>query len=257
MPQNASPALPDFIIVGTQKGGTSSVYNTLIQHPQITAASKKEVHFFDRNHNRGEAWYSRHFSKTDGKITGEATPFYLFHPRCAERIAALLPRVKIIILLRDPTMRAYSHYQHMVRRGLETLDFEAALEAEEKRTAAGWQKVLSGEAGNSSPLQQFSYRRRGLYLEQILRYENFFSPGQLHIDFSERFYQNPLAFVASLYRFLDVDDHFEPADLIPRKPGNYAIQHQAALKDLSLFYKPYNDALFRHIGKSMTWGIDS
>ncbi|MCB1614738.1 MAG: sulfotransferase [Pseudomonadales bacterium] len=251
--QNES-VLPDFIIVGTQKGGTSSVYNALSQHPRISPAKKKEVHYFDQHFDQSLQWYSSHFYRThNGDRTGEASPFYLFHPLCAERIASILPAVKIIVLLRNPVDRAYSHYQHMCRRGIETLSFDQAIKAEKKRTETGWQKLLRGEIISSSPLQQFSYVRRGLYLEQLLRYENLFPRTHIKVLCSEDFYHSPLPFLSTLYEFLDVDPAFQPEDLLPRKPGNYTKEKSATLSALEDYFAPHNEALFRHLGVRFNW----
>src|SRR5579885_2674785 len=127
--------LPDFIIIGTQRGGTTSLYAYLGQHPQIAPAVIKEVHFFDNNYERGVGWYRTQFpflieksiAKNIGQqnfITGEASPYYLFHPHVPERAAKVVPGAKLIVLLRNPIDRAYSHYYHEVELGHEKLSFE-------------------------------------------------------------------------------------------------------------------------------------
>ena len=113
-------ALPDFLIVGAQKGGTSSLYAYLAQHPSVLPSFRKEVKFFDCNYFCGHTWYRAHFPlryklSRGNRITGEGTPNYLFHPTALQRLALTLIDVKIIILLRNPADRAYSHYQHQKR----------------------------------------------------------------------------------------------------------------------------------------------
>jgi hypothetical protein len=108
-------ALPAFIIVGTQKGGTSSLYSYLCTHPEVWPATKKEVHFFDNHFSETEEWYRSHFPsrlklKLTGRITGEASPYYLFHPLAPRRMADVAPKAKLIMLLRNPVKRAISHY---------------------------------------------------------------------------------------------------------------------------------------------------
>jgi hypothetical protein len=113
--------LPNFIIIGSARSGTTSLYNYLVQHPGIAPALRKEVHFFDYNYQRGCSWYQgqfpthpyMHYMQTihrQAMITGEASPYYLFHPYVPQRVAQLLPEIKLIALLRNPIERAFSHY---------------------------------------------------------------------------------------------------------------------------------------------------
>ena len=147
-------AMPDFLIIGTQRGGTTSLYNYLLARPQIAAATRKEVHFFDNNFHRGIPWYRAHFpSLIQGDmaetirgqrfITGEASPYYLFHPHAPARAALVVPKAKLIVLLRNPVDRAYSHYCRMVKKGRETLSFEDALAQEEIRTRGEGQRLAA------------------------------------------------------------------------------------------------------------------
>ena len=126
--------LPDFLIIGTQRGGTTSLYHYLQAHPCIRPASTKEVHFFDTKFHKGLAWYRGHFptrieqssvNRLHGHslMTGEATALYLFHPHAPKRVAKALPFVKLIVLLRNPVDRALSHYYHAIKHGYETLSF--------------------------------------------------------------------------------------------------------------------------------------
>ncbi len=140
--------LPDYLIIGAQRAGTTSLHRYLIQHPGVrTTLRTKGVHFFDTGYGRGMSWYASRFptrltawyvARRHGVElrTGEASPYYLFHPHVPGRVAEHLPQVKLIALLRDPVGRAYSHYQHEVARGFETLSFEEAIEAEAARLAA-------------------------------------------------------------------------------------------------------------------------
>ena len=126
--------LPDFLGIGTQKGGTTYLHGLLKQHPQVYLAYPKEVHFFSLHYDKGLNWYSHQFDiATADQRCGEITPYYLFHPLAAERIATALPKVKLVVLLRDPVDRALSQYFHSKRLGLESLDLEEALIAEPRR----------------------------------------------------------------------------------------------------------------------------
>ena len=112
--------LPDFLIIGAQKCGTSFLYRFLVKHPHVKSAFVKEVHYFDLNFAKGNNWYRSNFPlqvrNTRTYITGEASPYYLFHPHAARRASMVVPDAKLLILLRNPVDRAHSHYQHQVKR---------------------------------------------------------------------------------------------------------------------------------------------
>ena len=185
---------PDFIIVGAQKAGTTSLYNCLKQHPEIVPASKKEIQYFSQFYNKGYDWYLQHFKLRDDNLqSGEASPFYLFHPHAAARIAQALPEVRIIVLLRNPVQRAISHYHQQARCGHEKLTMFEAFINEERRIAKPWQKLLNNEQVSGVKIQQCSYLKRGLYLEQLLRYEAHFPPAQIHLVDSDVFSPIPWA----------------------------------------------------------------
>src|SRR5437764_5111475 len=123
--------LPDFLIIGTQRGGTTSLYHYLKTHPCVQLANTKDTHFFDKKFNKGLSWYRGHFPTRLGKyytqrvrqqpfVTGEASPSYLFHPHAPGRVAQLLPSARLIVLLRNPVDRAYSQYFHAVKLGHES-----------------------------------------------------------------------------------------------------------------------------------------
>lgn len=166
---------PDWIIVGAMKAGTSSLHGALHTSPQAVAPSRKEVHFFDVNWGRTDEWYRSHFIRSGRLRTGEASPSYLFHPAAAERIASRLPDARLIVLLRDPVDRAYSHWGHQVRAGREPLSFTDALDAEPERMRGG----DPDEGG--SPYYGFSYLSRGLYADQLERLYGSFDRRQVMV----------------------------------------------------------------------------
>ncbi len=245
---------PDFLIVGTQKGGTSSLYNCLNQHPDILAANKKEIHYFSMYYNRGADWYLGHFPKRDdNQLSGEASPFYLFHPQSAKRIAATFPQIKIIIMLRNPVHRAISHYHQQYRREHEKLTMKEAFEQEPQRIKAGWKKMLNDEQVSGSKVQQCSYLKRGEYLEQVERYEVHFPAEQIYLSSSEAFFSDPAAELQKIFTFLTLDNSFVPEDLWPRKPGNYGDTEPEMIDFLTDYFKPHNEALFAHLGRQFDW----
>ncbi len=153
--------LPEFLIIGGQRCGTTSLYRYLAGHPSVRPATGKELQFFSLHHRRGQRWYRAHFPvRPPGVLSFEASPYYLFDPDVPARAAAMLPQARFVALLRDPAERAYSHYLHSRSYGVEPLSFAEALDAEPARLAAG------GHAAR----RQFSYLARGRYAEQLSRW---------------------------------------------------------------------------------------
>ncbi len=208
-------ALPDFLIIGTQKGGTTSLYLYLNEHPNIGGAVIKEIHFFDKNYHLGLSWYRAQFPtplrklytrdiRKQNYIIGEASPNYIIHPHTPERIAKILPHVKLIALLRNPVERAYSQYRHNVARGYEQLSFADAIEAEEERTREEKEKVLSDEQYNSTVFSRYSYLARGIYVDQLKNWLNFFPEEQLLLLKSEELNSEPTEIFKQTLAFLNV-----------------------------------------------------
>ena len=194
--------LPDFLILGAQKAGTTALYAYLRWHPQITGPSFKEVSFFDRHYVRGERWYRAHLpARRPGKIVGEASPSYLFHPLAPERVAQLLPRARLIVLLRNPVDRAFSHYQHEVALGREPLSFEDALDREEPRMRGEVERMLSDPSYFSEAWWNYTYLARGRYAEQLERWFATFPPEQLLVLLTDELATDP---AGSYRRVLEV-----------------------------------------------------
>ena len=159
----------DFICVGTQKAGTTTLHDVLKHHPNIYLPERKEAHFFDidQRFNKGLDWWLQTFFKGDknNKKIGVFTPEYLFFKNIPERIKEVLGTdLKIIIVLRQPARRAYSHYLMSKRRGFENLDFKTALKEE-------YSRLKEDTYYNKN---HFSYISRGLYYDQIKRYIDVF-----------------------------------------------------------------------------------
>ena len=176
--------LPDFLGVGTQKGGTTYLYELLKRHPQVFLAEPKEQHFFSLHWQRGVDWYRKQFaSAAESQICGEITPYYLFHPEAPARIQSLLPNVKLIVLLRDPVERALSQYFHSRRLGLDHLDLEEAFAAEASRLRNSTETLKQGLPHLSH--QQHSYLSRSRYEEQLMRFDYYFASDQILLLKSE------------------------------------------------------------------------
>jgi hypothetical protein len=162
-------ALVDFIIAGTQKGGTTALFAYLQSHPEICLANVKETHFFDleANFKKKRVNYAelhKHFAPRQGQVLGEATPITMYWEPAPRRVWVYNPRMKIICILRDPIERAFSQWNMYCQLGYENLSFTDALNQEAERCRA------------ALPLQHrvFSYIDRGFYCEQIRRLWRFF-----------------------------------------------------------------------------------
>lgn len=253
-------ALPDFIIVGAAKAGTTSLYFYLSSHPKIYPATKKEVHYFDLNFPRGEHWYRRHFPpalrlKLEGAITGEASPYYLYHPHVPGRIAHALPDVKLIVCLRNPVDRALSHYWHVVRAGNEPLAPEEALDMETESLRIGEEKARLIADGNydSRAYRIHSYLDRGIYADQIAAYQRYFPASQLLILKSEDLFADTQGTCDSVLDFLGLDHHPLPTDTVQHK-GSYEQDVKPETRErLAAFYEPHNQRLYDLLGVDAAW----
>ena len=252
--------LPDFIIIGAQKGGTSSLFAYLAQHPQLLPSLKKEVHFFDGglnyttdNYKKGEAWYRIHFPKKDTGAHSrafEASPNYVFNPLVPRRIFDLVPVAKLILMLRNPTERAISHYFHNKEKGHELLPMLEALRAEEKRLA----DVLERQDYKSEAFRHYSYKSRGLYKEQLERFLEYFPRQQLLVLCSEQFFREPDTVLRRVLEFVEVDPTFKIQNLKPRNVArNRSKVDPEVYEYLDNYFMPHNQALYNLIGESYAW----
>jgi hypothetical protein len=177
--------LPDFLILGAQKAGTTALYAYLRWHPEITGPSFKEVSFFDRHYAHGERWYRAHMPARRRSLVGEASPGYLFHPLAPERVASMLPDARLIALLRNPVDRAFSHYQHEVALGREPLSFEDVIDREEERMRGEVERMLREPSYFSHAWWNYTYVARGRYAEQLERWFAHFPRERLLVLFTE------------------------------------------------------------------------
>jgi hypothetical protein len=254
--------LPDFIIVGAAKAGTTSLWWYLMEHPQVEQPMVKEVGFFDVGFHRGVNWYRMHFPAqrafANGKPaatvqTGESTPYYMFHPLVPGRIAATIPRAKIIMLLRNPVDRAFSHYQLKVKRRQEPLSFDEAIAAENQRLADEHEALLANPRYYSAKHDRYSYLARGRYLEQIRRWQEYFPPDQLLILESGEFFRRTSEVYARVLDFLGLA-HWKPEHFGNRYPGKYTDRmSEATRRRLVEYFGPYNEQLYAHLGKRFDW----
>jgi hypothetical protein len=213
--------LPTVLILGGQKCGTSSLHYHLAEHPDVGEPDRKEVHYFDLNASRSPLWYRSHFPLRGRYAhTLDSSPYYLFHPAVPARARALLPDTKLIVLLRDPVRRSYSHYQHSCARGHETLDFQSAIEQEEHRLEGADAQLLSSPAAQSFSHQHHSYVSRGLYAPQLARWYDCFPREQILVLRSEDLFKDPPSVLRQVQEWLGLSVRL-PSSLPPRNVRTY------------------------------------
>ncbi|MCU0568769.1 MAG: sulfotransferase domain-containing protein [Oculatellaceae cyanobacterium Prado106] len=266
--------LPEFLIIGVQKGGTTSLYRYLEQHPCVASAFAKEVHFFD-NHTRdykygkGLSWYRSHFVYSSNKfyhhlvhqqhlMTGEGSPDYIFDVHAPQRIAQALPQAKLIVLLRNPVDRAYSHYLHNVRAPWDThrepLSFEEAIAAESTRLQGEREKLLQDERYFSYRYMHYSYLERGKYAEQLQTWFNLYPQEQCLVLGSENFFADPRSHFQQVLDFLGLPswDLPEYPSFNARTEGAIAID-KGMRSQLVEYFKPHNQKLYELLNYDFGW----
>ena len=267
--------MPDFIIIGGQRCGTSSLYYYLTEQHGIASAATKEVHFFDDFYDRGLDWYRAQFPTTAYKsyveniqkrafITGEASPYYIFHPNVPCRVAKVLPNIKIIALLRNPIDRAYSQHWLEVKGTYETLPFEEAIALEPERTAGEREKLLQDERYHSFAHRRYTYLARGIYIDQLAHWMNYFPREQFLILKTEDLYSTPAPVMRQALAFLGLPD--EQIDTnkvykkykVPSKKG-YRNKDEApkmrpeTRSALVEYFRPHNARLYAFLGRDLDW----
>jgi hypothetical protein len=256
----ATGALPDFLIIGAQKCGTTSLYHLLTQHPYVEPAAFKELHFFDFDSifDEGIEWYRQCFPAPkwkDGRrtITGEGTPAYLFYPSVPGRMAKVIPRAQLIALLRNPADRAYSHYQQVARKGEETRTFEEAIGAGKKTWLLGKEGEASEGADRADLDGDSEYLSRGVYVDQLLRWSEFFREEQILVLKSEDFFERPKETLKVVLNFLGLPD-WEPEAWEIRKKGRYERgMDPATRRRLEEYFEPHNRRLYEFLGRDLGW----
>jgi hypothetical protein len=196
--ETETSALPDFVVIGAPKCGTTFFYHLLTKHPHVEPAAFKELHYFDLLFDEGIEWYRQCFSPPKLKngrktITGESTPGYLFHPLAAERMAEVVPRARLIALLRNPVDRTYSDYHHQARNREKHRTFEETVEAAFDAPDKG-------------------FLSKNVYVNHLLRWSRFFSDEQMLVLKSEDLFEYPRETLERVLDFLELPD-WEPEAL--------------------------------------------
>jgi hypothetical protein len=258
---SAGRALPDLVIIGAQRSGTTSLYQYLAANPAVGRSYLKEVHYFDLHYDRGVGWYRAHFPTTrdlramgngsGGGIALEATPNYLHHPLGPRRVRALLPQVKLVVLLRDPVSRAISHYQLSVSKGHESLPLEEALDREPERLAGERERLLSDPSYSGLSYAYFSYATRGRYAEQLEHWLAVFPREQLLVLDTAALFRDPDASVREVCEFAGIA-HRPLKSYGVRQARDYD-QYAAVRPRLREYFAPHNQRLQELLDQEFEW----
>lgn len=256
--------LPGFLIIGVQRCGTTSMYRTLSQHPAVLkAVLHKGVHYFDMNYAQGMSWYQAHFplvararrvASAEGvtPLTYESSPYYLFHPLAATRIASDLPNVKLLVLVRDPVERAYSAHAHELARGFESETFERALEMEDDRLSGEVERILANPTYLSHSHQHQAYRTRGQYADQLEALEKHIPRERILVVDSGDFFTRPEPVYDRALDFLGLPQRgyptFERHNARPRSAMPAALR-----AELDEHFKPFDARLQHWLGEVPSW----
>lgn len=256
--------LPTVLIIGGQRCGTTSLYRTLTQHPAVQkAVLHKGVHYFDMDYDKGLSWYRAHFplqltaarlQRAVGlpSLVLESSPYYMFHPMAAERVARDLPDARLLVLLRDPVERAYSAHAHELARNYETEPFERALELEPERLRGEAQRLAADAAYRSHVHRHNAYVTRGQYIEQLERVEAVVGRERLHVLDSQDFFDRPDEVYSDVLRFLGLPARgnpvFEQHNSRPRSPMPDSLRRR-----LDEHFRPFDERLARWWGRTPSW----
>ncbi|OLE21145.1 MAG: sulfotransferase [Actinobacteria bacterium 13_1_20CM_3_71_11] len=259
--------LPSFLICGGQRCGTTSMYRALAQHPAVLkAVLHKGVHYFDVSYRRGMRWYQGHFplrataARVSRRLAGvpvqtfESSPYYLYHPLAAARLAADLPGVKLLVLVRDPVERAYSQHAHELARGFESeADFGRALALEPARLRGQTQRLAADPAAYSFAHQHHAYRARGEYIRYLQRISAVVDRDRIHVVDSEDFFADPEPVYDAVLDFLGLPHlGYPPFERHNARPRSADLD-PGLRKELSAYYASFDDRLAEWLGRELAW----
>lgn len=261
-------ALPDFIVIGGQRCGTTSLFKNLAEHPQVFRPGiEKGVDYYTLHYDRGLHWYRSNFpmrSVARLRYRGpgqpqvfEACTYYMFHPFALERLARDLPDVKLIAMLRDPVERAFSAYKHEFARGFETEpDFERALALEDERLEGEFEKIASDVTYESHAHRHHAYKLRGQYVEQIERALRHFPADNIHVCESESYFREPENEYRKITDFLGLTPFLPKVfDRHNARPSSPMPGNTRAI--LEAHFAPYDERLAELLQRQPRWVTES
>lgn len=265
---------PDFLIVGAKRGGTTSLFNYLTQHPGIfglfpQVRGKKSTDYYFAHQTRSDRWYRSHFHTEQFRavharrlgyrpLSFEASPYYIWDPRIAPRVAENAPHTRAILLVRDPVKRAWSHYQERVQNGVEPMSFGDALAAEDIRLEGELERMMNDPSYHSTAWDWYSYRSRGEYVAQIERWEQHFPAEQLLVLLSEELYSDTETTLQRIHAFLGVPEHVLPTTRTYNATWRTREDAPEELsRQLATHFTSHNEALAQRLGRELPWRSSS
>jgi hypothetical protein len=263
---------PDFLIIGTKRGGTTSLFNYLLMHPGVLGlfpqnrGTKSTDYFFSSRFDRGAAWYRSHFHTETYRrrlearlgyrpVSGEASPYYVWDPRIAERVQRDAPGVKAIMLVRDPVKRAWSHYLERQQNGVEPLSFPDALAAEEVRLAGELDRMNAEPGYHSTAWDWYCYRSRGDYLPQLQHWTSVLGRDDLLVLRSEDMYADPQVVVDQVCDFLGLPHHPLPTRRTFNAAERPSAMPEESAAELRAHFQAKVPALEAWLGRSLDWSV--
>ena len=255
--------LPDFLILGEMRSGTSSLSSYLREHPQVLPPWRKELNYFSRLFARGTVWYranfptvtamlSRKLTHGGTALTFEGSPDYLIYPATARRLSSIIPNAKLIALLRNPTDRAYAHYQLNLRTKIEHHSFEQAIKREAKRLEGEREKLFGDEPYPSRRLRRYSYVSRGIYVDNLRAYEQYFPREQMLVIKSEDLFEKTQETYDEILHFLGLAPwRLRSTESVNTAP--YSREKPAGYDELREFFAPHNQRLYEYLGRDLGW----
>ena len=250
----AGRMLPTFLIVGAKRCGSTSLFEYVNSHPGVAPCYvRKGTHYFDVNFGRGWRWFRSNFPiPSPGKITGEASPYYMFHPLAPARMAAALPEARLVAVLRDPVTRAYSHYQYERRRGFEDLSLDEALDREEERLAGEAERMAVEPGCDSFEHRHHGYLARGHYAEQLEELRKHYPAERLLVLQSEALFANPDDAIRAVWHHLGLPPH-TLGEVGRFEAGSYDAIPAAARARLAAYFAEPNKRLYAQAGIDFRW----
>lgn len=243
---------PNFLVIGVKKGGTTSIYHYLIQHPQILPGIKKEIDFWSFYFHRGLDWYQAHFPaipESEKLLTGEASPSYFDSPDTPPRLFHFFPKIKLIVLLRNPVDRAISNYYHEVRLKAENMSVEEIINSR-------LQKLIKTSSSLAKEKDYWNYRgdyiASSVYLDWLKEWLNIFPREQLLILPSEEFYSDPKITMKQVFNFLDLPD-YQIQDYPKFNAASYASISKSLRQKLNDYFQSHNQRLEEYLGMKFGW----
>jgi hypothetical protein len=258
--------LPDFLIIGAAKSGTTTLYDWINRHPLAVGAGQKQLHFFDWKYYLGTSWYRSNFPRAAERaaferehgrpfVTGEATPTYLSYSfLTVERVSALLPNVKLIAVFRNPADRAYSHYQMIRREGGEPLSFEEAVEREPERLDGEVERLLRDHHYRAWSFRSFSYLGRSRYADELQPWLERFPHERFLFLKAEDLSAAPDATLRRVFAFLGLPPHELDTYSNLNVAETYEPMAPATRAMLDEYFRPHNERLYELVGTDFGWG---